>query len=293
MPTPSPSFHNIALFVEVARLQSFSAAAKQLGLSTATLSRRIALFERHMGVRLFNRTTRRVELTTAGASYFERCIGVVDQLRLADEALLDTAQAPSGLLRLSMPVDLGMGLIAPTLAAFAQRYPKVELDLDLSSEYRDLVAGGFDVALRLGSSNAPSLVSRRIGSMEQGLYASPDHMAQHGQPAEPSDLLHHPCITATSVWRLERDGQRQAVKVAGHIKTNNHGMMASLAEQGLGVAALAPKLCRASISNGRLVPVLPAWTLESVPICVVTTSRMQTEATRRFVDFVQARLAAL
>ncbi|MCU0942851.1 MAG: LysR family transcriptional regulator [Hydrogenophaga sp.] len=293
MSLPSPSFHNIALFVEVARLQSFSGAAKSLGLSTATLSRRIALFEQQMGVRLFNRTTRRVELTTAGARYFERCNGVVDQLRLADEALLDETRLPSGLLRLSMPVDLGMGLIAPMLPAFAQRYPGVSLDLDLSPEYRDLVAGGFDVAFRLGSSDEPSLVSRRIGWMEQGLYAAPAYLSQHGEPADPADLLQHACIAAAPLWYLERDGQRHAVKVSGRVKANNHGLMALLAEQGLGIAALAPRMCRAAITSGRLVPVLPSWAVPRLPVCAVSTSRLQTEAARRFVDFVAVRFAAL
>lgn len=293
MPPPSPSFQNIALFIEVARLQSFSAAAKNLNLSTATLSRRIAAFELQMGVRLFNRTTRRVELTTAGLRYFERCNGVVDQLRLADEALIDEARLPSGKVRVSMPVDLGRSLIAPLFPAFVQSYPGISFDVDLSPQYRDLAEGSFDVVFRLGTAEDPALVSRRIGSIEMGLYASPTYLAQHGEPGEPAALVQYDCITAAPVWQMERDGQSLAAKVAGRFKVNNQGLMIVLAEQGMGIAALAPRLCREAINSGRLVPVLSGWTLLSMPVFAVTTSRMQTEAVRRFVDYVTARFATL
>jgi len=160
------ALHDMTLFVEVARTGNFSRASRNLGVPGATLSRRIAAMEREFGVRLFDRTTRRVELTDAGRRYFERCAHLVDEARLAQEALRESAALPSGHVRVSMPVDLGVFVIGPLLPEFARQFPGISFDLDLSPRHTDLVGEHVDVAIRLGGVKDEQLVARRIGAVE-------------------------------------------------------------------------------------------------------------------------------
>jgi DNA-binding transcriptional LysR family regulator len=288
---------DMALFVEVARTRSFSRAAEQLGLSTATVSRRIAAIEHHSAARLFNRSTRRVELTTIGERYLERCGHLVDEARLAHEALCNEAQRPSGHLRISMPVDLGASVLGPLLPAFARLYPGISFEVDLSTQLRDLIAEPVDVALRLGVVRGANLVSRRIGWVEQGLYAAPSYLERRGLPAAPADLADHECIfigrgKRQATWRFAGDGAGATVTVRGRFSVNNHGLMRTLAEREVGIATLDPSLCRDAIATGRLVPVLPDWSVPRLGVYAVTTSRMHQAAVRAFIDFVADRFAS-
>ncbi len=293
------ALQDVSLFVEVARTGSFSRAAQNLGLSTATVSRRIGALEQRTGTQLFNRTTRRVELTGIGSRYFERCNHLVDEARLAQQALFDEAGRASGHLRLSMPVDLGVALIGPLLPQFARLYPAITFDVDLSPQHRDLLGDRFDVALRLGGVRETNLVSRRIGWMEQGLFAAPAYLARRGAPARPAELDGHDCIfvgngKAGATWRFEpARGSTVSVQVKGRFSVNNHGLMRSLAERDMGIAALAPSLCRDSIAAGRLVPVLNQWTVPRLGVHVATASRTQSACARAFIEFVADRFAAV
>ena len=194
-----------------------------------------------------------------------------------------------------MPVDLGTGLIGPLLPTFARRYPEVSLALDLSPGLADLQAGECDLALRLTTSRDRSLVTRRIGWLAQGLYAAPAYLARRGAPTRPADLADHECVfigvrPARADWTLHRGQAAVTVRVGGRFSANNQGIIRSLAEAGMGIAALEPGLSREAIQAGRLVPVLPGWTLPRLPIFAVTTSRLTSSAVRAFVDFVAASL---
>ena len=291
------ALQDLVLFVEVARTRSFSQSAENLGLSAATLSRRIQALERHAAVRLFNRTTRRVELTALGARFLERCGPLVDEAKLAFSALVSQAQLPTGHLRVSMPVDLGRSIVGPMLPAFAQRYPGISFSLDLSSELRDLLGGESDVALRLSQSKDKSLVTRRIGWLTQALYASPTYLELNGWPATPGDLASHDCIfiggsKRAAQWTLWREGSPSKVSVTGRFSINNHGLICSLSESGMGIAMLEPGLCREPIGAGRLVPVLADWEPAKLPVFVVTASRQQSATVRVFIEFIANRFAS-
>jgi DNA-binding transcriptional LysR family regulator len=290
------ALHDMTLFVEVARTASFSRASRNLGVPGATLSRRIAAMEREFGVRLFNRTTRRVELTEAGRRYFERCGHLVDEARLAQEALRDTAEQPSGHVRVSMPVDLGVFVIGPLLPEFARQFPGISFDLDLSPRHADLVGEHVDVAIRLGTVLDDALVARRIGSVDQALFAAPHYLALHGRPAQPADLVEHECIFVRNpkrqaLWRLQRDAESADVAVRGRFMVNNLGLMRLLAERGMGIAALAPALVRDAVAQAKLVQVLPEWAVPRLPIQAVMSSRLQPASVRALLDFLAARLA--
>ena len=289
------ALHDMTLFVEVARTRNFSAAGRHLGVPVATLSRRISAMEREFGVRLFDRTTRRVELTEAGARYFERCAHLADEARLAQEALRETATRPSGHLRLSMPVDLGVSVIGPLLPEFARQYPGITFDLDLSSRKTDLVGDHVDVAIRLGEVKGDQLIARRIGAVGLALFASPTYLDLRGTPATPADLGEHECVLLRVPrlqvrWRLEREGMESDVMVRGRVMVNNHGLLRLLAERGMGIAALTPDLVRDALASGRLVRVLPQWAMAPLPIHAVTASRLQPASVKVLVAFLADRL---
>lgn len=290
------SLDDMALFVEVARTASFTRASARLGMPGATLSRRIAAMEARLGVRLFDRTTRRVELTDAARRYLERCAHLVDEAGLAEQALRESASTPSGHLRVSMPVDLGIFWVGPLLPEFARQHPGITLDLDLSSRAVDLVGEQVDVALRLGSVKGQSLVVRRLGTVKQALFAAPAYLDRRGRPAQPSDLTEHDCLhlgsaARATAWRLVDGRHSVEVMVNGRIALNSIGLMRTLAERGMGIAMLSPVLVRESLSSGRLMPVLPAYSAPGLPLQAVTSSRLPSATARAFVAFMASRLA--
>ncbi len=292
------ALHDMTLFVEVARTASFSRASRNLHVPGATLSRRIAAMEREFGVRLFDRTTRRVELTEAGRRYFERCGHLVDEARSAQEALRETAVQPSGHVRVSMPVDLGVVVIGPLLTEFARQFPGISFDLDLSPNKTDLVGDHIDVAIRLGSVKDDKLVARRIGSVDQRLFAAPSYLALRVRPKQPADLVEHECILhrgakQQALWRLQGDTDVAEVLVRGRFMANNVSLMRVLAERGMGIAMLDPSLVREPLAQGRLLQVLPEWAAPRLAMHAVMSTRMQPASVRALLDFLVARLVVV
>ena len=290
------ALRDMTLFVEVARTSSFSRASANLGVPGATLSRRVAAMERKFGVRLFDRTTRRVELTDAGRRYFERCGDLVDQARLAQEALRDSAEAPTGHVRVSMPVDMGVNHVGPLLPEFIRRYPGISFELDLSPNHRDLVGEHVDVAIRIGAVKGDPRIVRRIGTVAMLMFAAPTYLERHGEPRQPADLVEHDCLNLPTPgrearWCLLRDGAAMEVTVRGRLATNNQGLMRLFAERGLGIAVLPHVLARDAVNAGRLVQVLQGWSLPPLPVHAVMASRLQPASVRAFVDFLAARLS--
>jgi DNA-binding transcriptional LysR family regulator len=242
------SLDDMALFVAVARAASFTRASARLGMPGATLSRRISAMEKRLGVRLFDRTTRRVELTDAARRYLERCAHLVDEAGLAEQSLRESASAPTGHLRVSMPVDLGLYWVGPLLPEFARQHTGITLDVDLSSRVVDLIGEHVDVALRLGAVKGERLVVRRLGGVKQALFAAPAYLDRRGRPSHPSDLAEHDCLHLGSAaratrWRLVDGEQICEVAVSGRIALNSVGLMRTLAERGLGIAMLSEKVC--------------------------------------------------
>lgn len=289
------NLHDLVLFVEVARTRGFSAAGRNLGVPTPTLSRRIALMETRLGVRLFNRTTRQVDLTRAGQRFFERCAHLSDEVRLAEEDVRESADAASGHLHLSMPVDMGVHFIGPALHDFSWRYPDITFELDLSSQHRDMVGSKVDIAFRLGAITGDQLIARRIGWVNLPLFGAPSYLETNGQPSHPVDLVVHECIVLPSmkgptIWHLSDGEQSASVNVRGRFATNNIGMMKMLAVRGSGIAALQPALAMDAVDSGRLVPVLPGWELARLPLYAVTTSRLQPARVKLLIEFLAARL---
>jgi DNA-binding transcriptional LysR family regulator len=286
------------LFVEVARTRSFRRAAEALDMPNSTLSRHIAELEKTIGLRLLHRSTRKVELTEAGEVYFKRCQSIVEEARIAHESLLDMAERPSGTLRVSMPVDLATGSLAPVLADFARAYPLIAFEFDLSPRRIDLQAEPFDLAIRIGPPpTAPSmLVARQIALLPRYLYASPGYLKTARPLEHPRDLGEHVlCVAQGAARRGEvtrtfyRGDERVDVPIVTRFAMNSVGLSRSLAKEGIGIAVLDSELARDEVASGQLRRVLPEWSLSPVQVHAITETRLLPARTRLFIDFVKAR----
>jgi DNA-binding transcriptional LysR family regulator len=297
--TLAPSdLQDMIFFVEVARALSFTRASKASGIPIATLSRRITLMEKRVGVRLFQRTTRRLALTEPGRRYLDRCERIVQDAAAAQEVLKEAAERLTGHLRLSMPIEFGLTLIAPIIDEFARLYPEITVDADLSPRPANFIDENIDVSIRLGEITNPSLIGRRLGNAARLFYASPSYLARHGQVAHPKDLSKHECILQSymarpDVWRVVSAKNSVDVNVHGRFSTNNVSMTLKFAEQGHGIAALSPPIARQAFDDGALRQILVDWSLPPMPVHAVMTSRLVPARVRAFVDFLANRLTVI
>jgi DNA-binding transcriptional LysR family regulator len=283
---------DMALFVEVVKAKGFRSASAATGVPNSTLSRRISDLERAVGLRLLHRTTRKVELTEAGSLYFERCRRIVDEARIAHEQLSEMLAQPSGVLRASLPVDMATVYLAPLLAEFAQRYPGIRFDLDLSPRRVDLVTEPFDVAIRVGELPSSTLIARQIASFSGQLFASPRYLELSGVPARPEELAQHECIVFPRVntWTLLDRNSKVDVEVGGRFTVNSIAMFKSLAMLHQGIVLLPATVIADELAGGRLLPVLPDWHTAPRPVYALTETRLIPAKTQRFIEFLQDRL---
>jgi DNA-binding transcriptional LysR family regulator len=289
------ALQDMAVFVEVARALSFTRASKASGIPIATLSRRIAVLEKRVGVRLFERTTRRLALTEPGKRYLERCERIVQDAAAAHEALKEAAERPAGHLRISMPVEFGLTILAPMIDEFARQYPDITIEADLSPRPANFVDENVDVSIRLGEVRDASLIARRLGSATRLFYASPAYLARRGEPRHPNDLGKHDCILQSymakpGVWRVVSGKRSVEVNVHGRFSTNNVSMTLKFAEHGHGIAVLSPPIARQACDTGSVRQVLADWSFPPMPVHAVMTSRLLPARVRAFVDFLSRRL---
>lgn len=286
-------FRNMHLFVEVAKASSFRRAAEVLGLPNSTVSRRIAELEREVGLRLFNRSTRRVELTEGGRLYVENCKRIIQEAELARQELIDLQTQPSGVIRASMPVDFSVIYLSPLLADFSRSYPGIRFNLDLTPNQVDLMGDPVDVAIRMGPPKDQNLIARPIARLRTVLVASPEYLARRGIPAQPQDLLAHECLRMKDApWTLiHRDGGSQTVEVSGQFVANNRGMLQQLALGGQGIVQSADSWVQADLAAQRLVRVLPDWAPPVVEAYALTATRLLPAKVRVFIDFLVAQMA--
>jgi DNA-binding transcriptional LysR family regulator len=279
--------NDMALFVEVIKANSFRGAAEAVGLPNSTVSRRIAELERRIGLRLLNRTTRRIELTEGGRLYYERCRRIVDEARLAHEEISDLVDNPSGLIRLSMPIDFGVVYLAPLLAEFAERYPLIQFDLDLTPKRLDLIRDPVDLVIRIGALPDSQLIARPLGTLQRNLFASPSYLARHGVPSSPAELLQHQCLRMLDApWILCAAEQKVSLPIQGRYLLNNIGMLRRLALLGQGIAMLVDEMISEDLAQGRLQRVLPSWRAEALPVYAITETRLVPAKVRVLIDFL-------
>ncbi|WP_248746023.1 LysR family transcriptional regulator [Pseudomonas sp. MWU12-2037] len=285
--------NDMALFVEVVKAKGFRGAAEVLGMPNSTLSRRISALEKAIGLRLLHRTTRKVEVTEAGQIYFERCKRIVDEARLAHEQLGEMLAQPSGVLRVSFPVDFAVTYLSPLIAEFAELYPGISFDFDLTSRRVDLVSEPFDVAIRIGESEDSQLIARPLITLVPYLYASPRYLEVSGEPRTPSDLERHQCLNIQKAgsWTLHDGVQTLSVAVGGRFMVNSVGMLRRLATLDQGIVLMNEEIIADELRNGQLCRVMPEWQGKPVTVYAVTETRLLPAKTQRFIEFLRARLA--
>ncbi|MNZ42067.1 HTH-type transcriptional regulator DmlR [compost metagenome] len=284
--------NDMALFVEVVKAHSFRKAAEAMAMPNSTLSRRISGLEKAIGLRLLNRTTRKIELTEAGQLYFDRCKRIVDEARLAHEQLGEMLAHPSGLLRASLPVDFANIYLAPLIAEFARRYPGISFEFDLTPRQVDLVSEPVDVVIRMGEPADSNLIARKLASLTRRLYASPRYLELNGEPSDPSELVNHECLRLRKAgkWQLSHSGEVVEVEVGGRFQLNSVGMLRRLATLDLGIALLPEGIAADDLRTGLLQPVLPQWQASPIPVYALTETRLLPAKTQRFIEFLREHL---
>ncbi len=287
--------HGMLVFSKVVEAGSLSAAARELGVSTAVVSRTLAALEARLGVRLVNRTTRSLHLTDEGASYYETSQRILAEIDEADAAVTSRRIEPQGVLKVALPASFGHQHIAPLIPRFAQRYPKVELALSLSDRSLDLIEQGFDLAVRIAELKDSSLAARKLAPNRRVVCASPAYLRAHGEPKTPQDLAKHNCLVASwehgfaMAWEYKSPvGKRGTVRVTGRYACDNWEVLRDWAVAGLGVALKSTWDVRKQLEEGALIPLLPGYDFGTdVGIYAVYPHRRHLPAkTRAFIDFL-------
>lgn len=271
-----PDFEALAIFAKVVELQSFAAAATELTLSKATVSKAVSRLEERLGARLFNRTSRRLALTDAGRTLAIKAAQLLaDGEALENEALAQSS-TPRGLVRLAAPMTYGTGTLAPLLPEFLARYPDVSIDLSLSDATVDLIGEGFDAAIRIASLPDSSLIARRLCGVKRHVVAAPSYFERYGRPTHPSELADHKCfgytyLSTPGVWHFSNAaGETVSVRPSGPLHVNNGEAVMPALIAGLGISGLPDFIVGDAIARGALEPVLEDWSQTLSGVYLVT-----------------------
>lgn len=295
MPHPQV-LRDMALFVEVAKRGSFSQAALVLGMPVSSLSRRITVFETAIGLRLLDRTTRRLTLTSYGEAYFAQAMRLVEEAQQAYDNIMAEAKGPSGLLKIAVPSDFwAKEHLCPIISDFANANEHVRLQIGLGHGSVDLMEERYDLALAVETPRESSLIVRKVAELANGIFAAPSYLEDWGRPLNPHDLTDHNVLVAgqPTTWSFTRERESASVSVSGQIACNSPSLMRSLALAGHGLFAAHLGSIEPDLAGGALERVMPDWTLRPTPIYIVTTSRLLPAKTRSFIDFAAQRFATL
>lgn len=284
----------IELFLAVAEEESFSGAARRLGISAAAATRRVAALEDALHTRLLARSTRRVSLTAEGEVYREHAVAILDAVHHSVAALREFDATPRGRLRVTSRSSIGLRLIVPFVCEFAARYPAVTLGLELTDTPTDIVAEGFDVAIAMGHLSSSSLVAKTLAVTDSLICASPDYLARHGTPREPGELKAHECLsfqarTGRNTWKFSQGSRCSEVRIEAKIAINNGEALKQLALDGLGIVLVTDWLVREELESGALVQLFSEYAIEPVgtPITALYPSRTHLpQKVRVFLDFL-------
>tara|TARA_R110000782_G_scaffold87419_14_gene169398 strand:+ start:534 stop:1409 length:876 start_codon:yes stop_codon:yes gene_type:complete len=286
-------------FCRVAELANFSRAARQLGLSPAVVSRQVGALEADLGVRLLHRSTRYVGMTEAGTQYYDASVELLDRFDELEAQVTGHAERPTGLLRVTAPLDFGLMYLRPAIREFLSREPGIRAEVHFDDRVVDLLAEYFDVAVRIGQLPDSSLVARKLGEACTGCYASPDYLALHGEPDYPEALGEHQVLEyalarARGSWQFRRAGQNIDIPVHWRISANSGRALADAAAEGLGIVRLPEFLVSEYVHEGRLTEILADYRSEPLAISLLYHHRRFNPAKIQvFADFLQDHFADL
>ncbi len=283
---------DLEVFHAVVRCESYAKAAAELRLSSSAVSKLIQRLEQRLGVGLFERTTRRLSLTKAGAAFHARTAELLHDLTEAETMVRRATRDPSGTLRIGAPVPFGQAYLAPVVGKLMERCPRLSVELILQDDISDVILEGIDIVVRVGTLRDSRLVARKLCSNRRVLVASPGYLARHGTPQKPEDLSDHVCLPCTymlrpSEWRLSGPDGIVSARIGGGIAANNIAALVDAAEQGLGISMGPTQSTAAALLRGTLVRVLPQYEFERTGIYALYPSRKQLPSkVRAAIDFL-------
>jgi len=283
---------DVLAFVRVVETGAFARAAERMGMSKSILSRRVARLEQRLGARLLTRGAQGTQPTDVGQAYYERAANILADLEAAQEVVADAVTQIAGPIRITAPLSFGTMYLGSALAEFAQLHPKVELDITLEDRTVDLVAGGFDLAVRIGNLADSSLIARRIAPVRMLLLASPAYLAERGRPVHPRELARHDMLVYGygEQWRFRVGERWENVRGQPRLRTNNGEMLRTAASAGLGICILPSFIASPAIETGQLEALLLDFPLEEGALhAVMPPGRATTARVRALVDHLVAR----
>jgi DNA-binding transcriptional LysR family regulator len=285
-------FEDMRLFCQVMESGSFTAAAEHLGLSKQFVSRRLIQLEERLGVRLLNRSTRRLDVTPLGQSYYESALRLLSEVEQVEQGISGQNTDPRGTIRLSAPLSFAMAHLGSLLPLFLQRHPHVSVEVDLSDRPVDLISEGYDLVLRIGTLEDSTLIARRIASVQRVYCASPDYLTRRGTPQTPEDLAEHECLpyghSRQVQWRFMVKGKPLVMNVSGRMRVNNGELLRDSAIAGLGVTYLPTFIVAEALQDGRLVTLLEGFTPEALALSAVFPQhRQSSRPVQALIEFLR------
>lgn len=287
----------LTVFRRVAELGNFSAAARELQLSNAAVSKYVAVLEERLRMRLLQRTTRSVSLTPAGSAYLERAARILDELEELDESAMENSTVVRGQLRVNGPSAFGLMYVAPAVPGLLAKWPDLQIDLSLTDRFVDLIEEGVDVVVRITRvlPDSSTLVGQRLAACEQVLVASPAYLRKRGTPKQPADLAKHDCLVyglRSPVWELQHEDDIIAVPVSGRLRIDNSLALRDAALAHVGLTLLPRFYIHDDLESGRLRVVMPSWSPAPVNIfAVYPRQRHLAPKIRVFIEHLRAALA--
>jgi len=294
MSIKSTLLDGMVIFVQVIKSGSFTLAAELTGHSTSYISKEVNKLEARLGVRLMHRTTRSLSLTPEGQLYFQVCLQIIEDAEQAENAIIGKQGEPQGILRVSCPVSYGLSNLSPVLSFFTEKYPKIQLELELNDRKVDLIADGFDIVIRATTQLEDSaLISRRISQSEALVLASPAYLAKHGTPKHPFELDRHKIISYSNlkqpnIWRfIDLNGEKIQVHLESQVITNDSSLEIDLAVANQGIFRTPRFALKDELETGKLVELFADFPKTSIGVYMVYPSRKHMSAkVRSFIDFV-------
>ncbi len=287
------TFSDLAFFSTLIKLGSLAATAQEIGVTPPSVSKRLAGLEARLGVRLLNRTTRRISLTPEGEIYVSEGARVLAEMDALERRVAGAKAVPKGSMKVGASLGFGRRHVAPALSKFARAYPDVDVQLHLTDRPVNLVEQGFDASIRLGELPDARLTARLLAPNKRILCASPGYLDQAGEPAQPSELQKHPCLfiresdDTFGTWHLRSGTRQESVKVRGPLSSNDGDCALTWALDGHGILMRSQWDAAPYLRSGRLRPVLPEWTLPPADIYILFPTKANLSAkTRVFVDFM-------
>lgn len=283
----------VSEFVAVAETESFTAAAKRLGISTAQVSRQVSALEERLSAKLFYRTTRKVSVTEVGGIYYQHCRQVMDGLADAERAISNLQSTPKGKLKITAPITYGERSVAPLVNDFVIQYPELEVQLVLSNQQIDLIDEGFDLAIRLGQLGDSSMIGKRLATRKQYVCAAPEYLSAFGAPHTLSELDRHNCLSGTlDYWRFQEKGKARNIRVKGNFSCNSGPVLVDAALKGVGIVQLPDYYVQEYINQGELIELLPNYREPDDAVwALYPQNRHLSPKVRMLVDYLAKELA--